>query len=300
MRRRLCLSILSLTVTATSAVRADAPADPDPGFRLGREAMAKGQWQRALSLLRESHKASPGRGKLANIAICEARVGLVGSATRHIEELLRELPASDERREALAKEAQRIAPKVPRLRVSLAPGAPPDTRAELDGEALEIAAEIAVDPGPHVVIASAGAARAKRFEVTLPEGGRHTLLISPEPESSAVGPRSAAWKVGVASLGVGGASLIVGAVTGALFLRKNSALVAACPNDVCPRGFDLDSALRARTALGVSSTVTLIAGGVIAAGGVVLIATSRSDPPQTSTRVTPFVGLGSVGAAGWF
>src|SRR5262245_36047501 len=101
MRIGTCLIALSLLLAAPIQAFAQAPPpsgfNADEAFRKGREYMKEGNYRMALPLLRESHRADPGRGKLTNIAICEARLGLVGSATRHIRELLQQLPPGDER-----------------------------------------------------------------------------------------------------------------------------------------------------------------------------------------------------------
>src|SRR5262245_11098599 len=134
------LFALSLTLATPARTFAQAPPSPlldaDEAFRKGREHMNQGNYRKALYFLRESHRTAPGRGKLTNIAICEARLGLVGSATRHIRELLQQLPPGDERVAMLSKEAMDLAPRVPYLRIGWAAPVPPGTTVTLDGEAV--------------------------------------------------------------------------------------------------------------------------------------------------------------------
>src|SRR5580700_9062614 len=92
-------------------------AGADKSFEQGREAMAKDDYKTALDLLRQSNKQSPGRGKLSNIALCEVKLGLLGSAMRHLQEVLAQLPDGDARRDPLVKQVLEIISKVPYLRI---------------------------------------------------------------------------------------------------------------------------------------------------------------------------------------
>lgn len=74
---------------------------------------------------------------------------------------------------------------------------------------------------------------------------------------------------GWASVGLGGAALIAGGITGGIALSKNSELKKKCESSGC-YGTEYDS-LDTRDALAVSSTVLLAAGGAIAVTGLVLL-----------------------------
>jgi hypothetical protein len=54
--------------------------------------------------------------------------------------------------------------------------------------------------------------------------------------------------------------------------------------------------------MGTVSTISFIAGGVLAAGGAVLffVARPKDAAPSTGMWVSPYVGPGSVGAVGRF
>ncbi len=99
--------------------------------------------------------------------------------------------------------------------------------------------------------------------------------------------------IGVASLGVVGVGL------GTYFvLRSNSkenTASAHCPNNVCdPTGFDAnDAALSAKKA----ATWSYIAGGVLMAGGVVLILTEPKHDQVGQLRLHPFVGQNAASLA---
>src|SRR5277367_6750962 len=109
------MAIASPGAALAQTVPPDASADKS--FEQGREAMARGDYKTALDLLRESHRRSPGRGKLSNIALCEVKLGLLGSAMRHLQEVLAQLPDGDARRDLLVKQVLEITSKVPYLRI---------------------------------------------------------------------------------------------------------------------------------------------------------------------------------------
>jgi hypothetical protein len=104
------------------------------------------------------------------------------------------------------------------------------------------------------------------------------------------------------AFGVGGAGLLVGGITGFLAMGKKSDLDKVCTNGTCPPSAQSD--LDSYHSMGMISTIGFIVAGVGAAAGVVLLVTQpKNPPPQAATtklQVTPYVGLGSVGAIGRF
>ncbi len=97
-------------------------------------------------------------------------------------------------------------------------------------------------------------------------------------------------------LGLGGAGLAVGAITGGLALSKHSSLVSQCSGGHCydTQKAALSGDVDSYHTLGTVSTAGFIAGGVLAAGGLVLVLTS----PKGS--VAPVVGPSYFGARGTF
>lgn len=97
--------------------------------------------------------------------------------------------------------------------------------------------------------------------------------------------------LGIAALALGGAAVIAGLVTGGLAWDRKGIVDDACNEaDQChPEG--IEAADEGRT-FSTISTVTFIAGGVLAAAGVVLIVTA----PDSETQVT----LSPAGIRGFF
>jgi hypothetical protein len=193
-------------------------------------------------------------------------------------------------------------------------------------EALGI--ERLVDPGPHVFKASADGYRTATQQITIPEGGTQsvTLTLQKEtgvpagaavaplpaaatapppaatsPETPSTGGGSGMKTAAFVSFGVGGAGLIMGAVTGGLAISKHSTLAGECKNGTCSS--QDSSELSSYHTVGALSTVGFIVAGVGAAAGVTLFLLAPKGAPSapaTGLRVTPFVGFGSAGAVGSF
>lgn len=102
------------------------------------------------------------------------------------------------------------------------------------------------------------------------------------------------------ALGVGGAGLVAGGVTGALALKKRSDLKSECVN-----GFCRPTSQRKVDTYHLYGTVsiTTLAVGVVGIGtGLVLVLTrsKSTDTVSAGFAVQPLLGLGSVGAEGTF
>src|SRR4051812_40776592 len=123
MRPRTWLLAAVLSIAAPAVARAqpaEVHAAAEEQFRQGREAIKKGDYRLALKLLRASHTAEAGRGKLFNIAFCEEQLGLVASALKHFQEVLPQFPAGDERIEIVKLRLGQIEPRVPHLHLDFA------------------------------------------------------------------------------------------------------------------------------------------------------------------------------------
>ncbi|HET9958332.1 MAG TPA: hypothetical protein VFQ61_27745 [Polyangiaceae bacterium] len=102
------------------------------------------------------------------------------------------------------------------------------------------------------------------------------------------------------AFGVGGAGLAVGAVTGILCLSERSKLSSECPDGKCAPGTHHDDIARYHL-YSYTSAIGLLVGVAGAGTGVALLLTKpKHEEPHAKARVTPYVGLGSVGVEGKF
>jgi hypothetical protein len=173
------------------------------------------------------------------------------------------------------------------------------------------------DPGPHEVRVSAPGYRPFEQTVTLPErGGVNVIeaLLSPAPPAavpivpplsadhlSAPRPTSGSRVPAYVAFGVGGAGVILGTITGVLSLSKVSDLTAACPGDKCSTSEQ--GTVNSAQALGTTSTIGFVVGGLgIAAGAVLLLIHpwgGRTMGPSSASMAS-WIGIGGSGLEGRF
>jgi hypothetical protein len=233
---------------------------------------------------------------------------------------------------AAVDEAQRelatLTPRVPGVIINIK--GPETVKVTLDGAEVPSAAfgvKRLADPGQHVVRALAVGHSPAEAAVTLAEGKVETVSLelkpgpggpielpvagpgggvagpgvsAPPPDSSSPTRR----KIGFAGIGVGAAGLIAGAVAGGLAASKHSSIAGHCPNGTCPQSTQytqaqFNSDMSAYNLLGSVSTASFVAGGVLAAAGIVLVVTAPSAPSARAS-LTPVIGAGYLGAQGRF
>ena len=237
-----------------------------------------------------------------NIARCEEALGRTGAALADFELAARE-GGQDAKAEDVAKlatqRADALRPRVPRLTVVPPAPAPEGMGVSLDGGRLAsvtLAVGLPVDPGAHVVDATApgrspfhaelslAAGETKRVELLLPP--RDPVAPDPRPTEHAERASSQdVWGWGL----VGGGGAIAIASTVFLVLHNNAVadLNRECPGGRCNTNLVDQSQVQttesnARMYEGVS--IGLLAAGALAiGGGVILIATTpRSAAPAVS------------------
>ncbi len=113
------------------------------------------------------------------------------------------------------------------------------------------------------------------------------------PSLASSEPMSFGTKLGIASVGVGAAGLLVGGVAGVLVLTEHATLSNACPNGHCSPSESGD--LAAYHTLATVSTASIVAGTCVAATGIGLILASGK-----TSSVTASVGFLHVGIGGTF
>lgn len=324
-RARSVAFVLALGVMAAAA---DAHAQTNEGgsaaaeslFQEARKLMDAKRFSEACPKLAASQKIAPAVGTLLNLADCYERAGQLASAWARFHEaiaLAQRLGRAD--REKTAKErADKLEPRLIKLTiVSQESG----VEVKLDGNVLEAAALTSghpVDPGKHVIEASAKGKKAFTTTVDVSDKTKSPSVEIPtlEADSEAAGktvtpptdPRVGEDKgqsgstqriAGLAVMGVG----VVGVAVGTIFgLRTSSIWSEAkthCTGIDCDRtGVQL--AAEAKNA-GTVSTISFIVSAALLGGGAAIFFTAPKSPPKTGTnRPKIDVGLGSVMIRGTF
>lgn len=275
-----------LSFPASAAPRDDAVKLADQAFDL----MEKGEFGKAADLFEEAAKLYYSPVIALYWARAEAKQGNLMEA-RAIVDKIEAQPVPDDAKPSWKKAVEDAAifgveldGRIPTVTVTVigAPGA----RVSLDDEVIEAGHAVKVDPGKHAVVVRNEEGEKKVETFNLTEKENHTVSVSfdsaasPAPTSpSLVGP--------IIAYSVAGIGLIVGTVTGIIFIGKADDLERACPNDVCPP--DQQDLLDETSTLGNVSTVAWIVAGLGAAAGTVLlfVPLGEGQEPAITVEATP-------------
>jgi hypothetical protein len=231
-----------------------------------------------------------------------------------------------------------LAPRIPSLIIRVRGAEVPHVTLDgADVPAAVLGIKRPVDPGKHVVHVVAPRMLPADAAVTVAEGKVETVTIDlvpsppgtpdvPEVAQPAAPPDNGAAvlatqqagagaagpgaddargasrrKIGFAILGVGGAGVVVGAITAGLAASKRSTLIQQCPSGHClasqqsQLGGDVDTL----HALAAASSGGFIAGGALLAGGLIVVLTAPKGKPPTAAMI-PLLGPDRIGLQGSF
>lgn len=288
----LALTLVSPTVSAQTHDATTAEAL----FNEGRAAANAGDFARACAKFRESNRLDPAPGTVLNLADCEERLGHLATAWTLYRAVTQRVPESDERHTLARARAQALEPRLPKLTVVLAPGAPKAARVLRDGIELGSAAldtALPVDPGEHTLMVQAPGLISTERRVTLAEGQSERVVLkvgarAARPEADSTSSSKRTW--GFALGGVGLLGLSVGTVTGLMVLSAKRRADDNCDAEKRCNATGMDAVDSGRT-LGTVSGASFIVGGLALAGGAYLLLSGDEKSPGTALRVGPgFVG----------
>ena len=341
LRRPFALALLCTVAIAAPEARAQSAADKATARDLGVEGQAaldKKDYATAEDRFRRADALYHAPTLLLGYARAEAGLGKVVNASEAYNRIAREGVAPGAPApfvaavEAAKAEVGAVQARIASVTITVK--GPENPTVTLDEQPVPVAAlgvKRAVDPGAHVVKASADGWQPAETKFTVTDAASAnaslTLVKAPASSVAAAAPSAGASgqagvstsappaadtgtsssggtqrTLGIVGMAAGGVGLVVGAVTGIVAIGKHSTLNDECKGGTCPSSAsgDLDS----YHTMGGISTAGLIAGGVLAVAGVTLFFTAPHGGSATSTaerpHVTPYVGIGSVGAVGTF
>jgi hypothetical protein len=303
------LSAASLLLSAAPAMAQDVAA-AEALFNKGVADMDAGKYDTACPALAESQRLDPRPGTLFAQADCNAKAGKIATAVALYEDYQRSIASQTpavkakhaDRLKIARAQIDKLRPAVPSLTLVLPASAPRDAHVRRDGIDLSAAAlgvALPVDPGEHVVTVEANGRRPSEQRFTLERGQQKTVELTlggaaaagetppavatktapPPAEAPAPKPGQAQRIAGFAVGGVGGAMLLVGAITGGLTLAKKSTINANCNGTSCNHEGKL-AADRAKTT-GLVSTIGFSVGAAGLVTGAVLLLTA---PKKTEEK----------------
>lgn len=309
-------------VVAGSVARA-APSEHEKTlattlFNEAKTLLADGHVPEACRKLEESHRLDPLPGTVLNLAVCHEKEGLLASAFAEFRQA-RALAERDGRadRVALADERlQAIEPRLSRLVVTVAPEVDlPELRITRDGSVVGRAAwgtRMPVDPGEHVIEASAPGKKPWRATVTVGrEGDVQSAVVGPlvddvprepvpspaiasapardasareEPVAESTG-LSTRRKIALASAGLGVVGLGLGSYFGLRAIQKHGDPERTCTTTPCS---STSVSLNDDAKLSADLATVSFAVGLAALGGAAFL--WFGDTPARSTahvRLSP-------------
>lgn len=312
-RARAALIASALFFASPSAGAGGDKAAAESLFQAGVALMNEGKYSEACPKFVESQEADPSTGTLINLGGCYERVGKTASAWAVYKEAV-ELARKNGQTEREATASGRVAalePKLSKLRIDA--GDFPGMVVKRDGLFVgrgSIGLPIAVDPGEHVITASAPGFEDWSTSITIAaDNDAKAVTIPPlrkkeagagapsEGEETSSSPRRiAGFVVG----GVGVAALGVGAVFGILAIGDKSDADPLCPDKKCSAaGFaQIDAASQKAlvSTIGLGLGVAAVGAGValIVTGGPSKTGAARGAAPIIA-RVFPSAGPGGGG-----
>ncbi len=318
---------LALALTWAAPAWADDEQSATALFASGMADLAAKRYETACPALRKSYRIDARAETLFRLAECEEGAGHITSAAAAYDDYLAlydritaaEQKDERERMREAVKRRELIEREIPKVTFKL-PGTEPEgyrvtRRLKEGGETVDVAVGVPlpIDPGEHYVSTQAPdrPARDKRFfihrgqQITIElefappdktKPVRFNQPIAPVPnmlpplEPRISGRRVAAYVTG----GLGIAGLLVSAVTGAITWGQKGTIAENC-KDGMPRICNADGQASADLAkkTGLTSTITIVAGGVLLTTGVILYVT---EPTPTRLGAAPPRFTAGVGA----
>jgi len=215
---------------------------------------------------------------------------------------------------AEASEAyQALQARIPAVTVKVSGADPSELELTVAGKNLLvdfIGLPVPVDPGKVEVTARTSSGKKKSVFIVLAEGDKQevTLDLGEVAAPAAVTPTASdapdasphakgSWQpvAGWIGIGLGGAGLIFGTVTGAVVLAKYNELGCGASDGLCDAD---ESQTKPVNDLRPLSTIGFVAGGVLMAAGVTLLVTAPKAERQATIR--PYWTVDSVGVVGTF
>ncbi|MEO8181297.1 MAG: hypothetical protein ABI895_20875 [Deltaproteobacteria bacterium] len=306
----------------------------------GQIALKKGDYDTAADRFGRANDLLAAPTFLVRLARARAGQGRLVEAYEIYRKIIREGVAPEQPdafKRALVEaklEVKNVEPRLAWVSVNVVGANPNRVEVQLNNAVIPSAAlgaQRPVDPGTLRARATADGYRTAEAEVQLAEGEHLPaieLRMVAQPKTETIAFREAPDPImthdggepafisqstlSYLTLGLGGVGLAVGSVTGLIAFQRHSDLLALCDNpdeSPChiydPNGSKRAGAVKKQHDMktyATASTIGFVAGGVLAATGLILLITAPDEPGKQAQEASfrPYVGLGTIGAAGSF
>jgi hypothetical protein len=309
-------SIFVLLVIGSTALGDPTPQQQATAVALFNDAkqlMKDGKVADACKKFEASRNLYATVGTRLNLADCYSKLGRVFSAWAEFREtMLLAQKSNDPQRAEFAKQQMALLePRLSHLTINVA-AQTPGLAIKTDDQALDTAAvgtALPIDPGEHVISASADGYDPWSQKITFTEKQSQTVsvpalvkskvvtIVNNQNQNPKVTPTKSAGSgsngrrtASIVVLGIGAAAVATGLVFGGLTMSKWSTVKNDCPNDLCTNQTDVDAANTAAT-FGNISTFAVAGGLALVATGAILLATTPKRHVEVSAVVGPVNGF---------
>lgn len=326
MNIRVTALALGFAVLSVSGAAIGQEADTDrakAAFQKGKQAYQDGNYEEAAAAFREAYEIKPTWKVLYNIAQCEALAKRHGLAFEAFQKYLSQGgdDISTERRDEVLAEIDRLQRMVGSVevtapagasvsiddrprgktplpgRLKLAAGVKHTVRIELGGEVL-LERTVLVSSGETIEVE---AAEPEVSDAPDPSGEESDVSDLPDESdgsdlSSDGSDSSSIHNWGWVTLGLGGALLVGGGITGGMALSLDDELSEPCGDGGCPPSKHGD--LEKRDTLAMTTNVLLGVGGAAVVAGVLMLTVfdGGEDEAAVDVSLAPSSGPGFAGA----
>ena len=317
-------AVLFAVLARTSHARADASsaAAAEALYDEGKKLETKGDFASACPKFAASQQLDPAAGTLLHLANCYEKTNKNASAWATYLDAASAAHAQNraEWEKAARGKAAALEPRLARVSIIVAEPAAGETvrRDDVEVATASYSVPIPLDAGQHTFTAEAP--KKKKFQTVVNVSGDGMKLevkipkledapvavVPPPPDTRPTAaatstapaktedPGSSRRTIGYGLGAVGIVGLGVGGVTGLMAIGANNDAKKLCPGGgACADKTGVDDNDKAKT-LGTVSTIGFIAGGVLLAGGVVLVLTAPSSPEKktafSDVKVAPTFG----------
>jgi hypothetical protein len=340
MTTRLLLPFFLLSLSASTALaQGRDPAGAEKLYDDGSKLLTAGDWPAACAKFEQSFSLDAAPGTLLNLASCaehDGKIALAWSRLRDARSLNLDTKSDTRRKQIdsfVSAAISRLEPRLPYLTVKIKGGAA-GTVVTRDGEPTALDVELPIDPGKHVIEASAPGFSSVQREIKSSEGAHETITLellpakeaapteplerpkgpfavplpprTPPPDPQPAGGMSGMRIAGIV-IGAAGVATIGGSIaTGVLALSKQSDLDElgcttlpnenlGCPVETAAQASELSSS---GATLALASTVTTFVGAGLVGAGVLLFIFGKNGEPEASAErawLSPSAGPGGAG-----
>lgn len=285
-------------------------------FDEGLKDMKAGNYAKACKAFEASYRLLPDTGTRGSLARCYTQLGKTATAWTLWRELADTAPSAELRSDA-AVQAKKLEPRLARYTVKVARPAP-GLAVTVAGQPIDLSIDVPapIDPGTYPVEATAPGRVSWKGKLTAAEGESAEVAVPALAEAeSAAGPGAGdgAAKpagggnpgrgrrvLGLALVGIGVGGLAAGGAFGVIARSRNEDAREICKGtiDRCDPTKVKDAQVKvddARSAAKIS-TIAFIAGGAVAATGLVLYITAPKGE-RSAVSVAPFSDGAATGLA---